>query len=56
MKPVKIRSNYTPRPSRNQKTKQLVFFAAFLFLLAAIITIYVAWEDLRGVGNTELLV
>ena len=56
VKPVKIRSNYTPRPSRDQKSKQLVLLASLLLLIAAIISIYVAWSDLKGVSNTELIV
>lgn len=60
MKPVKIRTNTrgsTRIPStQRQNGKQLALIAAILFLIAAFISLYLAWEDLRGGGNTEFLV
>ncbi|MGN7360155.1 hypothetical protein ACTHPF_23115 [Paenibacillus sp. SAF-054] len=62
MKPVKTRSmNQQRQSTRNQRLspnqmKQLAFLSAFLFLVAAMISLYLAWRDLQNQGNTEVLV
>jgi len=56
MRSTKSQSTSKSRSSQDQKLKQLVYIAAILFLIAAIISLYVAWKDLSSPGGTEDLI
>ncbi|GAB6991147.1 hypothetical protein [Paenibacillus pini] len=51
MKPVKTKSINRPRPVQPNNLKQWALLGAVLFLIAAIISLYVAWKDLSTSGT-----
>ncbi|MEC0089842.1 hypothetical protein [Paenibacillus macquariensis] len=56
MRATKARSISKSGSSQQKKLNQLAFFASFLFLIAAIITIFIAWKNLSGTSATEVIV
>ncbi|WP_168929057.1 hypothetical protein [Paenibacillus dokdonensis] len=55
MKPVKTRSISRPNTSEAQRN-QIALISALLFLIAALLSLYVAWQDLRSGGNSEVFI
>ncbi|GIP29847.1 hypothetical protein J23TS9_49770 [Paenibacillus sp. J23TS9] len=55
MKPVKTRSVNRPNTSAAQRN-QVALISALLFLIAALLSLYVAWQDLRTGGNSEVFI
>lgn len=56
MRAPKARSISKSSSSQDKKLKQLAFFASFLLLIAAIISIYIAWKGLSEPNGTEIIV
>ncbi|MWV46937.1 hypothetical protein GRF59_25325 [Paenibacillus sp. HJL G12] len=54
MKPVKTRS--INRPDSTAQRDQVAVISAVLFLIAALLSLWVAWQDLRTGGNNEILI
>ncbi|MED5020979.1 hypothetical protein P9847_27330 [Paenibacillus chibensis] len=54
MKPVKTKS--ISRTEATNQRNQVAVISALLFLIAALLSLYVAWRDLRSGGSSEVFI
>lgn len=54
VKPVKTKS--ISRTEAANQRNQIAVISALLFLIAALLSLYVAWQDLRSGGSSEVFI